>query len=173
MWGTSGRYHREAKLEPVRAVGAFAHLVEQSTFLQVREILGSRNPSVRPPREAGSSHLLSGLLRCGGCKGKMFGQLARTRGHSYVYYVCATAYRQGRRSCSMRSLPKEQIEGAVLRNITATTLSNENLKELVRLTNEELSSSTADARNRLAHLDDERDQIQTRLSNGAGVGTPS
>ena len=68
---------------------------------------------------------------------------------------------------------KEQIEGAVLRNITATILSNENLEELVRLTNEELSSSTADARNRLAHLDDERDQIQTRLSNGAGVGTPS
>ena len=109
IWGAEGKYHRDTGIAPVRVEGAFAPLIDPATFQRVRDLLRTRAPAITPPGEAGSPHLLSGLLRCGGCGARMFGHLARTRGHRYVYYVCATAYRQGRASCSMKSLPRQVI----------------------------------------------------------------
>ena len=163
LWGAGGKYHRDTGIAPVRVEGAFPALIDAPTFQRIQDLLRSRAPAVTPPRQTASPHLLSGLLRCGGCGARMFGHLARTRGNSYVYYVCATAYRQGRASCSMRSLPREVIEGAVLRNITSLVLRETNLEELVRLTNEELSASQDEVCKRLAHLEGERRQVEARL----------
>ena len=141
----------------------FPSLVEGDTFRRVRAILKSRSPKVTPPREAASPHLLSGLLRCGGCGAKMFAHKSRSHGKSYIYYVCATAYRQGRMSCSLRSLPAKELEGAVLRNITALILNNRNIKKLAELVNEEIEDSTKELRKRVTLLSQERRKLDVRL----------
>ena len=163
LWGVEGKHHREYELSPVRVENAFPALVDGDTFRQVQAMLKSRAPKITPPREAASPHLLSGLLRCGGCGAKMFGHKANSHGNSYLYYVCATAYRQGRKSCSMRSLPAKKIEGAVLRNITALILNHRNIEELVRLVNEELKDSSQELRHRLSLLGQERRHLDGRL----------
>ncbi|MCZ6535427.1 MAG: recombinase family protein, partial [Chloroflexi bacterium] len=85
LWGVTGKYHRENVLPPVRVENAFPSLVDLDTFRQVHAMLKARSPQVEPPRQAGSPHLLSGLLRCGGCGAKMFAHKARSHGKSYLY----------------------------------------------------------------------------------------
>ena len=163
VWGVGGKFHREYELPPVRKENAFPALVALDIFQRVRAMLKARAPKVMPPREAGSPHLLSGLLRCGGCGAKMFGHRTVRRDRPYIYYVCAKAYRQGRDACNMGSIPAKVIEGAVVRNITAMVLNHRNIEELVKLVNEELTTSSQEIRHRLTLLGRERSQIESRL----------
>ena len=94
----------------------------------------------------------------------MFGHRSKSHGKSYIYYVCATAYRQGRQSCSGHSIPGAKIEGAVLRNITAFILKRRNIEELVSMVNEELVVSSHDAYRRLSLLEQEREEVDRRLN---------
>ena len=121
----------------------------------------SRAPSVIHPRQLTSSYLLSGLLRCGGCGAKMYGQGAKSG--RFHYYVCGTRTRAGSWLCPQSPVPQQLLESLVLSRLESLLLREEHLAELVDLTNEELRSQMAGAGDQIAALELQRGEIRRRL----------
>jgi hypothetical protein len=78
VWGSRGDYHPQAQLEPIRVDAAIPQMVDQATFGRVQGLLKARGPAEIPPRRVSSPYLLSGVLHCGGCGARMFGQGAKS-----------------------------------------------------------------------------------------------
>jgi len=66
--------------------------------------------------------------------------------------MCGNARRRGRGLCKTPLLPKDKIESFVVDRIKRYILTEENLEELVRLTNEELTQTCEDERDRVELL---------------------
>ena len=57
----------------------------------------------------------------------------------YFCCMCGNARRKGREVCPSPILPRDKVEGFIIDRIKCYILTEENLEELVRLTNEELT----------------------------------
>ena len=160
-WGVSGAFHRDSGLEPVTVPGAFPSLVPPKVFDRVQQQLKARAPKIVAPARAGSSYLLSGLVRCGKCGAAMFGHAAKSG--AYHYYVCSTVHRNGKHLCDTKPIPQALVEKGVMGKIQEIILQEEHLEELVRLTNLELEQSLADVTTRLGSLDAQLADLGERL----------
>jgi site-specific DNA recombinase len=145
---------------PQRVEGAWSVIVDKTIFNQAQAMLAARAPTVTHPREVGSPYLLSGIMRCGICGAAMVGHGGKQR---YQYYICGNARRKGREVCSSPILPKNRIEGLVIDRIRGYVLTEDNLQELVRLTNEELIQASDECRKRQQILDDQIAEVDSRL----------
>ncbi len=130
-------------------------------FDQAQAMLVARAPAATHPRQVDSPYILSGIMRCGVCGAAMVGHGGG--GHLYRYYMCGNARRKGREVCSSPLLPKNKIEGFVIDRIRDYVLTEDNLQELVRLTNEELARASDERRERLELLDGQIAGIDSRL----------
>jgi len=145
----------------LRTDNAWPALVDRANFTQAQARLASRAPKVIHPREVDSPYLLSGIVRCGICGAAMVGQGS---GHHYHYYMCGNARRKGREVCPSPILPKDKVEGFIIDRIKSYILTEENLEELVKLTNEELCQSCSENRKRLELIQAQIEEIDSRLS---------
>ena len=84
-------------------------------------------------------------------------------GHRYQYYVCGNTRRKGREVCSSPMLPKNKVEGLVIDRIKGYILTEENLEELVRLTNEELARNSSTEKERLELIQAQIAEVDSRL----------
>ena len=84
-------------------------------------------------------------------------------GHRYYYYMCSNARRKGREVCPSPILPKDKVEGFIIDRIKSYVLTEENLEELVRLTNEELCQSCSENRGRLELIQAQIEEMDGRL----------
>jgi site-specific DNA recombinase len=100
-------------------------------------------------------------VKCGNCGKSMTGQEAKSG--KYAYYVCGTLIKRGRGTCETRYLSARRFEEQVLDKIQEKVLSKENLKELVRLVNEEMDVAAAEHPARIKALGDELAGNQRRL----------
>jgi len=144
----------------LRTGRAWPALVDGVAFTQIQARLAARAPKVIHPREVDSPYLLSGIMRCGVCGAAMVGQRS---GHRYHYYMCSNARRKGREVCSSPILPKDKVEGFIIDRIKSYVLTEENLEELVRLTNEELCQSCSENRGRLELIQAQIEEMDGRL----------
>lgn len=144
----------------LRKEGAWPALIDQVTFAQAQARLAARAPKVIHPRQVDSPYLLSGIIHCGKCGATMVGQGS---GHRYQYYVCGNARRKGREVCSSPMLPKNKVEGLVIDRIKGYILTEENLEELVRLTNEELTRNSSTEKERLELIQAQIAEVDSRL----------
>jgi DNA invertase Pin-like site-specific DNA recombinase len=145
----------------LRTEGAWPALVDGTTFAQVQLRLAARAPQVIHPREVDSPYLLSSIMRCGVCGAAMVGQGSGCR---YHYYMCGNARRKGREVCPSPILPKDRVEGFIIDRIKSYILTEENLEELVRLTNEELCQSCSENRERLEFIQTQIEEMDSRLN---------
>jgi hypothetical protein len=113
------------------------------------------------PRRVASSYLLSGLVNCGTCGKSLSGQVAKSG--QFAYYVCGTLLKQGRGSCDCPYLSARRLEDLVVDKIKERVLTEENLRELVRLVNGEMDSAAAEYRERLKVVEGELAEVQRRL----------
>jgi len=161
VWGkrprTQGAKNRFA---PLRTEDAWAPLIDQTLFAQVQAKLAARAPQAIHPREVDSPYLLSGIMRCGKCGAAMVGHRG---GYRYQYYMCGNARRKGREVCPSPILRKDKVEGFVTNRIKDCILTEENLKELVKLTNEELAQTCAEEREKLELLQAQIAEVDSRL----------
>lgn len=81
----------------------------------------------------------------------------------YRYYMCSNAHRKGREVCPSPILPRDKIEGLVVDRIKDHILTEENLEELVRLTNEELAQTSSEDREKLGILEGQIADVESRL----------
>jgi hypothetical protein len=72
----------------------------------------------------------------------------RARGVSYRYYVCVKSLRNGREACSIRSLPAQELESAVLYQIKAALKTPELIGMVARILGEKDKTTTKAQRER-------------------------
>ena len=128
--------------------------------LEGATIKARRAPRVIHPREVDSPYLLSGIIHCARCGAAMVGHRGGCR---YRYYMCSNTRRKGREVCPSPVLRKDKVEEFVIDRIKGYILTEENLEELVTLTNEELAQTCAEEKERRKLLEAQIAEVDSRL----------
>ena len=126
-----------------------------------RELLKSRAPSKVHPRRVASSHLLSGLVKCSGCRRALTGQ--ESKGGKFAYYVCNSLLKRGSGACDAPRLNSRRFERLVVDQIRENILTESNMRELVRLVDEEMDGVAHEHRQKLEAIESELAEVRRRL----------
>ncbi len=159
VWGKN--HKGNSSLPPVVKDDAWPAIIDRQMFEKVQASLNSRAPKVTHPRVTSSSYLLSGLIKCHKCGAAYIGYGAKSG--QFHYYVCGTTYSKGKDICPSQHLPKVKVERYLTEKIRNYILSDEHLKELIDMSNEEINSSNQKHEERLGIVDQEIEQWQGRL----------
>ena len=157
VWGTNAK----DKAPPVRVENAFTPIVSTDIFRRVSTLLKSRAPSKVHPRRVASSYLLSGLVRCSGCRRALTGQ--ESKSGRFAYYVCNSLMKRGSGACDTPRLNSKRFERLVLDQIRENILTESNMRELVRLVDEEMDGVAHEQRQKLETIESELAKVRRRL----------
>lgn len=149
------------KLPPIRVENAWPAIIDTDTFVQAHNVLRSRAPSYLHPKRTASHFLLSGIAKCGYCDKALIGHDAK--GGQFSYYVCGTLLKKGAGACKARYINSNEFEGLVIDKIKEHILTEENLRELVRLVNEEMDAASVEYRTQLETINEEIADVGRRL----------
>ena len=155
VWGLKDK----DKAEPVRVEDAFPAIVSKREFRQAKKLLGSRAPKQVNPRRASSPYLLSGLLKCETC-GKT---AAEAKSGKYTYYVCHSLLKRGSGTCETPRLNAKSLEKLIVDEIRANILAESNIRDLVKLLDEEMDGVASEQRERLETIEEELEEVKRRL----------
>ena len=161
LWGRRSNNGGSSQNGVIRVENAWPAIIDRENFEAAQVALAARSPKVVRPRGLTSDYLLSGLIRCAKCGNAMIGHAAKSG--QFFYYRCGSDVRQGKGSCHSRLIPKSKIEGFILDRIKGFILTDDNLMELVRLTNEEIGSLSGERRKHLELLDTQLADVNARL----------
>ncbi len=149
LWGVNAK----DKGDPVRVEEAFPAIVSLAQFRRVRQRMSSRAPRFSHPRRIGNPYLLSGLVKCKNCHRALSGHQAK--GGSYSYYVCQSIMRQGKEACKTPRLNARRLETLVIERIRSNFLTECNVRELVKLVDEEMEGIASEQRHKLDSIESE------------------
>ena len=157
VWGQKARDGQE----PVRVEDAFPAIVSQQEFQRVRKLLEARAPKVTHPRRAASPYLLSGLAKCETC-GKAL-TAAEAKSGKYTYYVCQSLLKQGSGTCDTPRLNSKNFEEIIISNIRDNILTESNVRDLVKLVDEEMDGVAREQRQNLETIEAELEEVKRKL----------
>ena len=156
-WGESAR----EKAEPVRVEKAFLPIISKTQFRGVNKQMRSRAPKKAHPRRVGSTYLLSGLVKCKQCKRALSGQDSKSG--KFSYYVCQSLMKRGTGACRAPRLNARRFEELVVGQIRSNILTEGNIRDLVRLVDEEMDGVAGEQRKRLETIEAELAEVKRRL----------
>lgn len=117
---TTTKLKKRPEKEWIIEKGLHKPIIDNATFEKVQEIL--KRQSVEPRRKM-SEYLLSGLVRCGKCGGRMSGYTQRRitpkSPRLYSYYKCHNCQSKGKSVCTGMAIPKSLLEDIVAEKITS------------------------------------------------------
>ena len=157
VWGTTAK----DGAPPVRVEGAHPAIVSKRQFRRVTKLLGSRAPKKVHPRRSASPYLLSGLLRCETCGKAM--TAAEAKGGKYTYYVCHSLLKRGSGACETPRLNAKSFEKLIVDELRANILTESNIRDLVKLLDEEMDGVAHEQRQRLQTIDEELEDVKKQL----------
>ena len=157
VWGTDAK----DKADQVRVEKAFPAIISKARFRRVNRKLRSRAPRRTHPRRVGSSYLLSGLVRCKACNRALSGQDAKSG--RFAYYVCQSIMKRGKDACETPRLNARRFEEMVVGKIRENVLTESNIRELVKLVDEEMDGIAHEQRQRLETVEAELVDVKRRL----------
>ena len=157
VWGTKAK----DKAEPVRVEKAFPAIVSKTQFRKVNRQMRSRAPRKAHPRRVGSSYLLSGLVRCHQCNRALSGQDSKSG--QFSYYVCQSLMKRGSGACDAPRLNARRFEEMVIEKIRTNILTDGNIRELVKLVDEEMDGVAKEQRVKLETVEAELTDVRRRL----------
>ena len=157
VWGIKAK----DRAEPVRVENAFPAIVSKREFQRARKLLGSRAPKKVNPRRASSPYLLSGLLKCETCGKAM--TAAEAKSGKYTYYVCHSLLKRGSGTCKTPRLNAKSFEKLIVDEIRANILTESNIRDLVKLLDEEMDGVASEQRERLESIEEELEEVKRRL----------
>ena len=147
--------------DDVRVEDAFPGIVSKSQFRRVAELLRSRAPSRVHPRRVASSYMLSGLVKCKSCRRALSGQDAKSG--RFSYYVCQSIMKRSKGACKMPRLNARRFEKLVVGQIRSNILTEGNIRDLVRLVDEEMDGVAHEQRKRLESIEGELVEVRKWL----------
>ena len=157
VWGVAAK----DKAEPIRVENAFPAIVSGETYAKVAYLLESRAPAKVNPRRIASTYLLSGLLMCEACNRALTGQ--ESKSGQFAYYVCNSLMKRGQGECDSPRLNARKFERQIIDQIRDNILTESNIRELVRLVDEEMDGVAAEQRKRLETIEKEQVQVKRWL----------
>ena len=110
---------------------------------------------------AASPYLLSGLVKCETCGKALTAHEAK--GGQYTYYVCHSLLKKGRGTCETPRLNSRRFEELIVGNIWENILTESNIRDLVKLVDEEMDGVAREQRERLQTIEEELDEVRRRL----------
>ena len=113
------------------------------------------------PRRASSPYLLSGLLRCETCGKAM--TAAEAKSGKYTYYVCHSLLKRGSGTCKTPRLNAKNFEELIVNEIRENVLTESNIRDLVKLLDEEMDGVAASQRQKLESIDGELEEVKKQL----------
>ena len=157
VWGIKDK----DKAEPVRVEDAHPAIVSKREFQRARKLLGSRAPKQVNPCRASSPYLLSGLLKCETCGKAM--TAAEAKSGKYTYYVCHSLLKRGKGACKTPRLNAKNFEKIIVDELRANVLTESNIRDLVKLLDEEMDGVASEQRERLESIEEELEEVKRRL----------
>ena len=157
IWGSRAKDN----VPPVRVEDAFQAIVSRDDYERVSAILGSKAPAKIHPRRAASPYLLSGIVRCETCGKALTAHEAKSG--QFTYYVCHSLLKRGQGACDTPRLNSKRFERMIIDSIRENILTESNIRELVKLVNEELDSVIKEQREKAEAIDEELNEIRRRL----------
>jgi len=157
VWGRSS----SRNFEPIRVENAWPAIIDKDTFEKAQTMLRSRAFINAHPQRSASHYLLSGLAKCGHCGKALVGQDAKSG--KFNYYVCGTLLKKGSGACKSHYLNSRKFEKIVIDKIKEHILTEENLRELVRLVNEEMDVAFTESRDQLDSILKEIAEVNRKL----------
>ncbi len=159
VWGRTSKGDRE----PVRVENAHPAIISRELFDQVQETLRSKAPAVMHPRRAGSKYLLSGIVKC-----KRHGVAlvaAPAKSGTYAYYTCNAVLKHGPEECDTPRCNSRWLEGLVVGNVRTQILTPGHLGDLLHLMAGEMEAVEAEARGKLAGIEQELARVARAVEN--------
>ena len=157
VWGANAK----DKADPVRVEKAFPAIISKTQFRKVNRQMRSRAPRKAHPRRVGSSYLLSGLVKCHSCNRALSGQDSKSG--QFAYYVCQSLQKRGSGACDAPRLNARRFEEMVVEKIRANILTEGNIRELVKLVDEEMDGVAKEQRVKLETVEAELADVRRRL----------
>ena len=157
VWGTNAK----DGAPPVRVEDAFPAIVTKQEFRRAKKLLGSRAPKRVHPRRAASPYLLSGLLRCEPCGNAL--TAAEAKSGKYTYYVCHSLLKRGSGTCKTPRLNAKSFEKLIVNELRANVLTESNIRDLVKLLDEEMDGLAREQRQRLESIEGELAEVRRWL----------
>ena len=119
---------KKVKTEAWKVVkGEHEPIIKKEMFEQVQKLLKQR---YMKPSKAKHPYLLTGLLRCGLCKGGMFGYIYRKSNTKYyLYYRCQNCISKGRTVCKGMIVPANLIEKTVVDAVLSISKNEQFLRD--------------------------------------------
>ena len=124
-------------------------------------LLGSRAPKKVNPRRASSPYLLSGIAKCETCGKAM--TAAEAKSGKYTYYICHSLLKRGKGACLTPRLNAKKFEKIIVDEIRANILTESNIRDLVKLLDEEMDGVAREQRERLESIDGELEEVKNQL----------
>ena len=146
---------------PVRVEDAHPAIVSKRDFQKARRLLGSRAPKKVNPRRASSPYLLSGIAKCETCGKAM--TAAEAKSGKYTYYICHSLLKGGRGTCETPRLNAKSFEKLIVNEIRENVLTESNIRDLVKLLDEEMDGVAREQRERLESIDGELEEVKNQL----------
>ena len=140
---------------------AFPAIVSYQEFQRVRKLLEARAPSITHPRRAASPYLLSDLAKCETC-GKALTP-SEAKGGRYTYYVCQSILKLGSGTCHTPRLNARSFEDTIISNIRENILTESNIRDLVKLLDEEMDGVARQQRQNLETIEAELEEVKRKL----------
>ena len=157
VWGANAK----DGADPVRVEDAFPAIVSKQEFQMAKNVLESRAPKTVHPRRASSPYLLSGLLRCKTCGKNLSASEAKSG--RYTYYVCQSLLKLGSEACNAPRLNARAFEKLIVDQIRDNILTESNIRDLVKLLDEEMDGVASEQRERLTAVEEELEDLNRRL----------
>ena len=145
----------------MRVEDAHPAIVSKRDFQKARKLLASRAPKKMNPRRASSPYLLSGLVKCETCGKAM--TAAEAKSGRYTYYICHSLLKHGKGTCETPRLNAKSFEKLIVNEIRENVLTESNIRDLVKLLDEEMDGVAREQRERLETIEEELEDVKKRL----------
>ena len=145
----------------MRVEKAFPAIVTKAQFSRVNKIMRSRAPKITHPSRVGSTFLLSGLVKCYRCKRALSGRYS-SRG-TFPYYVCHSFVKRAPGACDSPRVDARQFEELVVSSIRSNILTEGNIRNLVKVVDEQMDGVSGEQRKRLETIESELADVRGRL----------
>ena len=157
VWGANAK----DGAPPVRVEDAHPAIVSKRDFQKARRLLGSRAPKKVNPRRASSPYLLSGIAKCETCGKAM--TAAEAKSGKYTYYICHSLLKRGKGTCKTPRFNPKSFEKLIVNEIRENVLTESNIRDLVKLLDEEMDGVARDQRERLQNIEEELEDVKNQL----------
>ena len=157
VWGANAR----DGAPPVRVEDAHPAIVSRRESRRIGRMMQSRAPKKVNPRRISSPYLLSGLAKCQTCSKAM--TAAEAKSGKYTYYICHSLLKRGKGTCKTPRLNAKKFEKIIVDELRANILTESNIKDLVKIVDEEMDGVASEQRDRLNTIDGELEEVKKQL----------